>query len=139
MWEYKASVVKVVDGDTVDFDLDLGFYLKLRVRLRLAGIDTPEVRGAEKEEGLRVKAFVERLLGGATDIVVRTGKETGKFGRWIGTIFLKFPDGVFIVEDKDGELTDAINKRAMQNVGDTKYLNLNELLIIVGYAKPYEG
>lgn len=137
MWEYKASVVKVVDGDTVDFDLDLGFYLKIRVRLRLAGIDTPEVRGTEKEAGLKAKAFVERLLGGATEIVVRTGKETGKFGRWIGDIFLKLPDGFFITEGAG--FTDAINKEAMQNISGINYLNLNELLIIVGYAKPYEG
>ena len=87
MYEYKAKLVKVVDGDTVDLDVDLGFHMTARIRFRLARINTPEVRGKEKEAGLLAKAFVLHELLNA-DIVVKTEK-TGKYGRWLGEIFVE--------------------------------------------------
>ena len=67
MYEYRATVIKVVDGDTVDVDIDLGFGIVLSdERVRIAGIDTPESRTRDKEEkkfGLAAKARVKQLLG----------------------------------------------------------------------------
>ena len=67
MYEYKATVIKVIDGDTVDVDLDLGFDVMLKKeRVRIMGIDTPESRTRDKEEkkfGLASKARLKELLG----------------------------------------------------------------------------
>lgn len=83
------ALVNVVDGDTVDLDLDLGFSLVLRQRVRLYGIDTPEVRtrdAAEKERGLAAKAFVQAWFAEGAEVLVRTTKEE-KFGRMLADCF----------------------------------------------------
>ena len=87
MYEYKSVIVKVVDGDTVDVDIDLGFDVWLRnQRIRLYGIDTPECRTRNKQEkahGLLAKAYVQKaLIVGRTYAL--TTKEKGKFGRFLG-------------------------------------------------------
>ena len=87
MYEYKATIVRVVDGDTVDVDIDLGFDVWLRSqRIRLFGVDTPECRTrnkAEKAHGLLAKAYVQKaLIVGRTYAL--TTKEKGKFGRFLG-------------------------------------------------------
>ena len=86
MYEYKvASVVRVVDGDTVDVILDLGFGLSKKERVRVAGVDTPEKRtrnDKEKKLGYDATSFAEEWFGGG-DIVVRTEKD-GKYGRMLG-------------------------------------------------------
>ena len=93
MYEYKCKIIKIVDGDTVDVDLDLGFGVWLRdERVRIMGIDTPESRTSdpiEKKFGLAAKERVQHLLGeGATLIskVKGDGNEEmrGKFGRILG-------------------------------------------------------
>jgi micrococcal nuclease len=95
MWEYKATVRRVVDGDTLDLQIDLGFSVFLNIRARLVGIDTPETYGVKKDSkeylaGRRATEYVEAWLrGGFTagpyeDVVVRTQKQTtGKYGRWL--------------------------------------------------------
>ena len=91
MYEYPCKIVRVVDGDTVDVDIDLGFDTwKCGERIRLYGIDTPECRTRDAEEkaaGLVAKEFVEDALhvGGTYTL---TTKEKGKFGRYLGTIYL---------------------------------------------------
>ena len=93
MYRYKVEVTRVVDGDTVDVDIDLGFgmiYKKQRVRMK--GIDTPESRTrdlVEKKFGLMSKEFLKEHLKEAEKIVIKThkGEETGKFGRILGEIF----------------------------------------------------
>ena len=87
MYEYKSVIVKVVDGDTVDVDIDLGFDVWLRnQRIRLFGIDCPESRTRNKKEkahGLLAKAYVQKaLIVGRTYAL--TTKEKGKFGRFLG-------------------------------------------------------
>ena len=99
MYEYRATVVKVVDGDTVDVDIDLGFGICMKdERVRIMGIDTPESRTRDKVEDLfgeAAKARVSQLLSG--DVVLKTqiarnGEDMkGKFGRILGD---------FMVEDK---------------------------------------
>ena len=97
MYEYNAILVKVVDGDTVDVDIDLGFGIWMRdERVRIMGIDTPESRTrdlTEKKFGLAAKARLIELLDG-NDLVLKTqinknGEDMkGKFGRILGDIML---------------------------------------------------
>ena len=92
MYEYKCKIVKIVDGDTVDIDLDLGFGVWLRdERVRIMGIDTPESRTSDKIEkvfGLAAKERLNSLLGGEAILLsqVTKGGENmkGKFGRILG-------------------------------------------------------
>lgn len=96
MYEYKAKVVKIVDGDTVDVDIDLGFGIVLTdERVRMMGIDTPESRTSDKVEkvfGLAAKERVKKLL--EKDVVLKTfaakdGEDMkGKFGRILGDFII---------------------------------------------------
>ena len=91
MFEYKCKMVKVVDGDTVDVDIDLGFGVWLRKqRIRLYGIDTPESRTSddvEKVYGLAAKDFLIKWTN-AGDITLKTFKDgKGKFGRILGELW----------------------------------------------------
>ena len=105
MYEYRARVIKVVDGDTVDVDIDLGFGVWLKdERVRIMGIDTPESRTRDKVEkkfGLAAKARLKELLGATPILKTQVGKGgedmKGKFGRILGD---------FLTEDgkKCGEL-----------------------------------
>jgi micrococcal nuclease len=94
MYEYRVKqVLRVVDGDTIDVDIDLGFDISYTQRVRLAGIDTPESRTkdlAEKKLGLESKKYLTDLLKSATQIVIRTEKpdSTEKYGRILGWLFL---------------------------------------------------
>lgn len=92
-YNYHARLVKVVDGDTVDLEVDLGFYVYKRVRFRLARIDAPEVRGEHKEAGKRAKSAVIEVLELADDDLWVESEKTGKYGRWIGEISFKAADG----------------------------------------------
>ena len=124
MYEYRAKIIKIIDGDTVDVDIDLGFDVILsNQRVRLHGIDTPESRTRDREEkkfGLLSKKFLTSFLPkGSTQtlmtIVDRDGDDTrGKFGRILGK---------FKVYDakRDQETT------------------INELMIREGYAVAYHG
>lgn len=87
MYEYKVSeVVRVVDGDTVDVILDLGFGLFKKERVRVAGVDTPEKRtrnANEKKLGYDATHFAEKWFAAEGDVVVKTSKD-GKYGRMLG-------------------------------------------------------
>tara|TARA_Y100000310_G_scaffold274612_1_gene290711 strand:+ start:157 stop:570 length:414 start_codon:yes stop_codon:yes gene_type:complete len=90
MYQYKAKVVKVIDGDTIDVDIDLGFSVILaKQRIRFYGIDTPESRTRNKEEkvrGLLSKEFViSKSPVGSYIKLVSHGK--GKFGRILGELY----------------------------------------------------
>ena len=116
MYEYRVKkVLKIVDGDTIDVDIDLGFNISFFQRVRLAGIDTPESRTKdihEKKLGLEVKEKLSDLLKSANKIVIRTEKpdSTEKYGRILGWLFID-----------DGKLS------------------VNEILIKEGYAWNYMG
>ena len=89
MYEYRCVVTRVVDGDTVDIDIDLGFGVWLRKqRVRMYGIDTPESRTKDLEEkkyGLAAKDFLTGMLYDEAGITLKTHKDgKGKFGRILG-------------------------------------------------------
>ena len=93
MYEYNSRIIKVVDGDTVDVDIDLGFDIVLsNQRIRLAGIDTPESRTRDLEEkkfGLLAKEMVESYCPVGSTVTLRTSKdERGKFGRILGDFII---------------------------------------------------
>jgi micrococcal nuclease len=94
MYEYRVKqVLKVVDGDTIDVVIDLGFDISFTSRVRLAGIDTPESRTKDAREkilGVEVKEYLKKALDGATDIVIRTEKvdSSEKYGRILGWLFI---------------------------------------------------
>ena len=112
MYEYKAIIRRVVDGDTVDITLDLGFDILYNNRIRLLGIDTPETRTRDLEEkklGLAAKDRVKELCPVGSTVTVKTTKDgRGKFGRILGEIY----------------------------VGD---VNVNKLLVEEGHAVEYFG
>jgi len=106
MYEYQAKVVEVVDGDTQDVVVDLGFHIQRRIRLRLAGVDTHETYGVERDSeeyrrGKRETEFVREWyqLGRASGewpLRIRTEKK-GKYGRYLATVERK-SDGAILNE-----------------------------------------
>jgi micrococcal nuclease len=94
MYEYRIKkVLKVVDGDTIDVDIDLGFNISYTQRVRLAGIDTPESRtkdAKEKALGLEVKEKLKKAIDAAKDVVVKTElpDSSEKYGRILGWVYL---------------------------------------------------
>jgi micrococcal nuclease len=116
MYEYRVKqVLKIVDGDTIDVDIDLGFDISFTSRVRLAGIDTPESRTTDKKEktlGLEVKQRLKDVLSKSSSVVIRTEKpdSTEKYGRILGWIFI-----------------------------DGAEKSINEALIADGYAWGYMG
>jgi micrococcal nuclease len=89
MYEYKATVHRIIDGDTVDVTIDLGFEMTTKQRIRLYGINTPETRTRDLEEKKRGKASKARLLElintGDRQIILQTLKR-GKYGRILGKL-----------------------------------------------------
>jgi len=92
MYHYPCKIIKVVDGDTVDVDIDLGFGVWMRnQRIRMYGIDAPESRTSnqtEKKYGLASKRFLEDMCDDKNGLVLRTHKDKkGKFGRILGELW----------------------------------------------------
>ena len=85
-YRYRARLVRCVDGDTADLDVDLGFYLTARIRCRLTGVNTPE-RGREnfKEATDMLEDLIKQQSDEEGYFNITTGK-TGKYGRWLVTI-----------------------------------------------------
>tara|TARA_B100000519_G_scaffold191584_1_gene192150 strand:+ start:326 stop:832 length:507 start_codon:yes stop_codon:yes gene_type:complete len=128
-FEYNGTLIKVLDGDTIDCWIDLGFDLKIKKRVRYMGIDTWESRTRDKEEkvkGLAAKARNKELLEAGTFKIVSYG--TGKFGRVLGEIFVS-PDAV-------GE--NAVIPESVDRNKDG-LVSINDILIAEGHAYDYHG
>jgi len=114
MYTYKAKLIRVIDGDTIDAEIDLGFGVFMRQRVRLYGINTPESRTRdleEKERGLAAKARLTELI--AKEFIIETLlNKRGKFGRILGVIHSTLPDS-------------------------DETFNVNERLVEEGHAKVY--
>ena len=109
------QITKVVDGDTIDADIDLGFDISLSKRIRLAAVDTPESRTAdanEKKYGLESKEWLKHKVENAKNILIKTElpDSTEKYGRIIGHLF---------INDQES--------------------SLNDQMIVEGYAWNYDG
>lgn len=116
MFEYYVKkVTNVVDGDTIDVDIDLGFDISFSSRVRLAGIDTPESRTSDKAEkvlGLESKEYLKSKIKEAKSVVIKTEKmdSSEKYGRILGWVYL-----------------------------DGSNISVNEQMISEGYAWGYMG
>jgi micrococcal nuclease len=116
MYEYHVKkVTNVVDGDTIDVEIDLGFDISFSSRVRLAGIDTPESRTTNKAEkvlGLEAKEYVKSKIKDAKEVIIKTEKmdSSEKYGRILGWVFL-----------------------------DGSKISINEQMIADGYAWGYLG
>jgi len=126
------SVDKIVDGDTIDVTLDLGFSICKSERIRVAGIDSPEKRTRnleEKELGIHASEWLESQLEGALsgeeDLVIRTELEggMGKYGRLLGWLYVGYPTSC---------QTDC-------KCECHKQVSLNEKMVEEGYAWEYDG
>ena len=110
---YKVHVIRVVDGDTVDVEVDLGFDIKIKKRVRLHGIDAPEIRTRDKQEkiaGYKSKEFLEQVVKDNDGMFYMSSQDKGKYGRCIGILFEK----------------------------DFYDESLNDRMIYEGHAKPYK-
>ena len=90
MYEYKSSLIRVIDGDTVDAYIDLGFDVSVKKRIRFYGIDTPESRTRdleEKKRGLAAKARLIELFEDNDNKFLLKSYGVGKFGRCLGELF----------------------------------------------------
>jgi len=91
LYNFKAMCLRVVDGDTIDVEFDLGFDITYKERVRVLGIDTPECRTKnllEKDAGLSVKAYLQQKIEGKyVYITTKLDGNTGKYGRLLGTIY----------------------------------------------------
>ena len=115
MNEYKVKVTDVIDGDTIDVVIDLGFDIFTNRRVRLSGIDTPESRTTdlnEKKFGMEAKGYLKHLLGNAGNVVMKTlaNDPNEKYGRVLGQVYV-----------------------------DSSAISVNDLLVSRGYAWSYDG
>ncbi len=113
LYYYKAHVVNVYDGDTIHVDIDLGLSTWIKKeKLRLARINAPEIRGAERPAGLAARDFLRQLILNK-EVIVQTIKDRkGKYGRYLAEIWLKTDEG---------------------------WENINDRMIQEGHATPYAG
>tara|TARA_R110002074_G_scaffold381387_5_gene560404 strand:+ start:466 stop:834 length:369 start_codon:yes stop_codon:yes gene_type:complete len=119
MYTYHIELLRVIDGDTIDAKIDLGFDVGIKKRVRFSGVNTPECRTKDLEEkakGLAAKDRVKQLLEGANKIQL-ISHGVGKFGRCLGELHIDIVDG----------------KESLTLV------NVNELLIKEGHAVVYHG
>ena len=119
MYTYNIELLRVVDGDTIDAKIDLGFDVSVKKRVRFLGVNAPESRTRDLEEkakGLAAKDRVKQLLEGCGQIQL-TSHGVGKFGRCLGEVHIDIVDG----------------KESLTLV------NVNELLIKEGHAVAYHG
>ena len=96
MHEYSATLVRIVDGDTYDFDIDLGFHVTVRERIRLLDLDTPEYyrpkSEGEKQHAIEVIDYLHSVMPIGSPVTLRTRK-TGKYGRWLADVTFTHTEG----------------------------------------------
>jgi|TARA_B100000287_G_scaffold300977_1_gene284081 micrococcal nuclease len=132
--EYQCDLIKVIDGDTIDCYIDLGFDIKIKKRIRYMGIDTWESRTRnleEKEKGLAAKDRNKHLLEQGVFKLKSFG--TGKFGRVLGEIFVS-PEHV------GDHINECIaNPESKIDLSHDGWVSVNDILIEEGHAYDYHG
>lgn len=88
MFTYNAHVVDVYDGDSFTAIVDLGFYTQMKIKFRLMGVDTPELRGDTIEEGRQVRDIVRSMILGRTVIIKTEKDKKEKYGRMLAEVFI---------------------------------------------------
>lgn len=97
LYQYKATVTKVYDGDTITVEIDLGFKAALKgEKIRLNRINAPEIRGDSREEGLKSRDYLRSLILNEEVLLETIKDKKGKYGRYLGEIFLKQADGSWL-------------------------------------------
>jgi len=129
MFEYQCKIVRVIDGDTTDVDIDLGFGVWMKKqRVRFYGVDTPESRTSDKEEmvyGLMAKEFVKSYLPKGSTQVLRTHKDgVGKYGRILGE---------FVVYDVGHDRETTVNQLLIDTYNAVEYFGQSKDDIIEGH------
>lgn len=110
---YSAKIISVYDGDTFKAEVDLGFRSSIIIDIRLFGVDAPEIKGEERDQGLIVKEFVENLILNK-DVIIKTYKDPkDSFKRWLAEVQYDF--------------------------GEEYPNDLSSLLLIKGFAVPFKG
>ena len=91
LFTYLAAFIRIIDGDTYEVEVDLGFHIKTKMKIRLRGVNTPELKGNDKLNGLKAKNFVTEIFftgpGSKLDAIIRTHK-TDKYGRYVADVQL---------------------------------------------------
>lgn len=88
LYIYRAVITDVYDGDTCTAFVDLGFKVGMEMKIRLSFIDTPELRGEEREEGLKVRDIVREMILDKEVLIKTEVDKTGKYGRYLGQIII---------------------------------------------------
>lgn len=117
LYTYRAAVIYVVDGDTVDLSVSLGFEMTYKARFRLVGINTPESYGPNAcPEGRAAKQYLIDTLPTGTPVIVKTTKDRKeKYGRFLAEVFL------------------------LDATGQPLPSSVNQMLVDAGHAQPYSG
>lgn len=130
MYQYKAILQKVVDGDTLEIDIDLGMLVWVHgEKIRLLGVNTPEVYGVKKgsdvwEKGNKASEFVKSVLKEHDEVLVETVKDKKeKYGRYLAVVYIKIEPAILT------GLTE------IRSIGD--FYCLNDILIAKGLAQKY--
>jgi micrococcal nuclease len=130
MYQYRAVIKKVVDGDTLEIDIDLGLLVWIHgEKIRLLGVNTPEVYGVKKGspewfEGNKASTFVKAVLKEQDDVIVETVKDKKeKYGRYLAVVYIKIDESYLA------------GLSGIRNIGN--YYCLNDILIEKGFAEKY--
>ncbi|MFQ5335770.1 MAG: thermonuclease family protein [Flavobacteriales bacterium] len=111
LYHYRAKVISVYDGDTLTAAIDLGFKVQFTEKVRLFGINAPEMRGSERPAGILSRDRLRELVLGKEILLKTIRDKKGKYGRYLGVIFM----------EQEG-----------------KYVNINELLVHEGLAEKHD-
>jgi len=116
---YKAFVTDVYDGDTITVDIDLGFWTTLhKQKIRLYGINTPELKGETRKSGLAAKSWLASMIMGKSIILESIKDRSEKYGRILGTVYLE---------------TTTLN----EGIKTVTYVNINQKMVESGLAESY--
>jgi micrococcal nuclease len=141
VYEYKCKIIRVIDGDTADVDIDLGFGVWMKKqRIRFAGIDTPESRTrdlVEKKFGLAAKAYVQSYLPDGSDQTLVTQKDaTGKYGRILGKfwVFDSKTDAWRMLNDMmiEDHMAVPYHGKSKEEIAEAHIVNRAKLVHLVG-------
>ena len=109
MYDYHGKVIDVYDGDTCTILVDLGFRVQIEIKVRLLGINAPELKGVTKDAGIAARDYLIGLIGNK-EVYIKTYKDKQeKYGRWLGIIYLS----------------------------EHSESSVNQMMVVDGYAVPY--